>query len=82
MNEAETKATYIDPVLKKAGWGVVDGTRIRMEFPISKGRLIGNGKRSRPDKADYVLQYKNRRCLRQKNLPHQEEVIHHSFAAH
>lgn len=23
MNEAETKATYIDPVLKKAGWGVL-----------------------------------------------------------
>ena len=60
MNETETKATYIDPVLKEAGWGVVEGSRIRMEFPISKGRLIGNGKRSRPDKADYVLQYKHR----------------------
>lgn len=60
MNEAETKATYIDPVLKKAGWGVIEGSRIRMEFPITKGRLIGNGLRSRPDKADYVLQFKNR----------------------
>jgi len=60
MNEAETRATYIDPVLKKAGWGVVDGSRIRMEFPISKGRLIGKGQRSKPDMADYVLQYRNR----------------------
>jgi len=60
MNEAETRATFIDPALREAGWGVVDGSRIRMEFPISKGRLIGNGKRSTPDKADYVLQYKNR----------------------
>ncbi|MFH1250383.1 MAG: DEAD/DEAH box helicase family protein [bacterium] len=60
MNEAETRATYIDPALKEAGWGVVDGSRIRMEFPISKGRLIGNGQRSKPDKADYVLQYRNR----------------------
>jgi len=60
MNEAETRATYIDPALREAGWGVVEGSRIRMEFPISKGRLIGNGKRSQPDKADYVLQYKNR----------------------
>ena len=60
MNEAETKAAYVDPALKNAGWGVVDGSRIRMEFPISKGRLIGNGKRSRPDSADYVLQYRNR----------------------
>ena len=60
MNETETRATYVDPALKEAGWGVVEGSKIRMEFPISKGRLIGNGKRSAPDKADYVLQYRNR----------------------
>jgi type I restriction enzyme, R subunit len=60
MNEAETRAFYIDPALKEAGWGVTDGSKIRMEFNISKGRLIGNGKRSAPDKADYVLQYRNR----------------------
>jgi len=60
MNETETRAEYIDPALKAAGWGVVEGSRIRMEFPINKGRLIGHGQRSKPDKADYVLQYKNR----------------------
>ncbi len=60
MNETETRAELIDPALKAAGWGVVEGTRIRMEFPINKGRLIGHGQRSKPDKADYVLQYKNR----------------------
>ncbi len=60
MNEAETRAEYIDPALKAAGWGIVEGSRIRMEFPISKGRLIGHGQRSKPDKADYVLQYRNR----------------------
>ena len=60
MNEAETRAEYIDPALKAVGWGVVEGSRIRMEFPISKGRLIGHGQRSKPDKADYVLQYRNR----------------------
>lgn len=60
MNETETRAEYIDPLLKAAGWGVVEGSRIRMEFPINKGRLIGHGQRSKPDKADYVLQYKNR----------------------
>ena len=60
MNETETRALLIDPALKEAGWGVTDGSKIRMEFPISKGRLIGNGKRSAPDKADYVLQYRNR----------------------
>jgi len=60
MNETETRAEYIDPALKSAGWGVVEGSRIRMEFPINKGRLIGHGQRNKPDKADYVLQYKNR----------------------
>lgn len=60
MNETETRAEYIDPALKAAGWGVVESSRIRMEFPINKGRLIGHGQRSKPDKADYVLQYKNR----------------------
>jgi len=60
MNETETRAELIDPLLKAAGWGVVEGSRIRMEFPINKGRLIGHGQRSKPDKADYILQYKNR----------------------
>jgi type I restriction enzyme R subunit len=60
MNETETRVEYIDPALKASGWGIVEGSRIRMEFPINKGRLIGHGQRNKPDKADYVLQYKNR----------------------
>jgi type I restriction enzyme R subunit len=60
MNEQETRTEYILPALQKAGWGVVASSRIREEFPISKGRLIGHGQRSKPDKADFVLQYKNR----------------------
>lgn len=60
MNETETRAEFIDPALKAAGWGVVEGSRIRMDFPINKGRLIGHGQRARADKADYILQYKNR----------------------
>lgn len=59
MNEAETRAELIDPALAKAGWGVVEGSRIRREFRISQGRLIGKGQRSKPQKVDYVLQYKN-----------------------
>lgn len=61
MNEAQTKHDLIDPALRKAGWGVVEGSRIRLEFPITKGRLIGQGKRSTALFADYVLEYKNRR---------------------
>lgn len=60
MNESETRAELIDPALKKAGWGVIEGTRIRREYPISQGRLLGQGRRSTPLSADYVLQYKNR----------------------
>ena len=36
MNEAETRADYIDPALKAAGWGVADGSGIRPEYPIPR----------------------------------------------
>ena len=61
MNEAQTKHDLIEPALHQAGWGVVEGSRLRLEFPISKGRLIGQGRRATPLFADYVLEYKNRR---------------------
>ena len=60
MNEQETRTNKILPALHKAGWGKVEGAVIREEFKISQGRLIGNGQRSRPLDADYVLQYRNR----------------------
>ena len=60
LNESETELNHIDPALREAGWGVAEGSRIRKQFPISKGRLIGQGRRDKPLKADYVLQYKNR----------------------
>jgi type I restriction enzyme R subunit len=59
MNEAETRAEHIDPALKAAGWGVVDGSRLRREHPITLGRIEGQGKRSKPLTADYVLEYRN-----------------------
>jgi type I restriction enzyme R subunit len=61
MNEAETRAEYIDPALSKAGWGVVADSRIRREYTISEGRLLGGGRRSKSDSADYVLVYRNTR---------------------
>ena len=48
LNEAETRAEHIDPALKAAGWGVVEGSRIRREFHITQGRLQGGGKRGKP----------------------------------
>ena len=59
MNEAETRAEHIDPALAAAGWGVVAGSRIRREYPITLGRLEGAGKRGKPLTADYVLEYRN-----------------------
>jgi type I restriction enzyme R subunit len=59
MNEAETRAEHIDPALKAAGWGVVEGSRILREYPITLGRIEGHGKRAKPDIADYVLVYRN-----------------------
>ena len=59
MNEAETRAEHIDPALHAAGWGVVEGSRIRREFPITLGRIEGNGRRGKALTADYVLEYRN-----------------------
>ena len=59
MNEAETRAEHIDPALAAAGWGVIEGSRIRREYPITLGRLEGAGKRGKPLTADYVLEYRN-----------------------
>lgn len=59
MNEAETRAEYIDPALNAAGWGVVEGSKILREYPITLGRIEGYGRRSKPLIADYVLVYRN-----------------------
>ena len=59
MNEAETRAEHIDPALKAAGWGVVEGSRIRREYPITPGRIEGLGRHGKALTADYVLEYRN-----------------------
>ena len=64
LTEADTRAKYIDPALKESGWEY-DGTsivsrevRIRREFSITEGRILGGGKRGKLKIADYVLEYK------------------------
>ena len=77
MNEAETRAELIDPALKEAGWGVVDGSRVRREV-ITLGRLQGAGQRSKQDIADYVLFYKGQKLAvieaKRRDLPDTEGV--------
>ncbi len=58
MNEAETRAELIDPALKSAGWGVVEGSRVRREM-IAPGRILGGGQRKKESCADYVLVYRD-----------------------
>ncbi len=58
--EAETIADRIRPVLKDAGWGVVEGSRIRAET-ICPGRIIGGGKRAPHVSCDLVLEYKGQK---------------------
>ncbi len=59
MNEAETRAEHIDPLLAEAGWGVVEGSRIRREYAITPGRIEAAGQRGKGLSADYVLEYRN-----------------------
>ena len=72
MNEAETRAELIDPALRAAGWGVIEGSRIRREV-IAPGRLVGNGNRTTAEYADYVLVYRSEKLAvieaKKRDLP-------------
>ncbi|OQA92708.1 MAG: Type-1 restriction enzyme R protein [Elusimicrobia bacterium ADurb.Bin231] len=61
MNEAETRAEYIDPKLKASGWGEVEGTKILREYRFTEGRIQTGGMRGKPEIADYILVYKNQK---------------------
>ena len=58
--EADTRANRIDPVLRDAGWGVVEGSKVNREM-ICPGRITGGGGRANPLSADYVLSYRDRK---------------------
>ena len=64
MNEAEARAEHIDPALKAAGWGMVEGSRVLREHDITLGRLRGSGGkggqsiRAKAESANRVLVYR------------------------
>jgi type I restriction enzyme R subunit len=58
LNEADTRAQYIDPALERAGW---TGANVRRELQITAGRILGGGKKTSPLKADYFLQFEGKR---------------------
>ena len=61
MSEDDTRAELIEPKLKESGWGVVENSRVRRNFPITLGRIQGSGKRAQPLFADFVLEYNGRK---------------------
>jgi type I restriction enzyme R subunit len=77
MNEAETRAELIDPALKTAGWGIVEGSRVAREV-ITPGRIQGQGRRARGLACDYVLIYHNQKVgvieAKKRDLPVGEGV--------
>ena len=57
LSEADTRAKFIDPMLKEAGW---KENQIKREYQVSKGKIIkknGKEKRKKAQYADYLLVY-------------------------
>jgi len=58
LNEADTRAQFIDPALEKAGWL---GNDVRRGYKITSGRILSGGRRGAALEADYFLQHKGKR---------------------
>jgi len=59
LSEADIKAKYITPAIKKAGWD--EKLQIRREVSLTEGKVIVRGKmfaRGTAKRADYVLYHK------------------------
>jgi len=66
MNEAETRAKLIDPLLAGSGWGVVEGSKVLREDLMINGRIQAGSTLAQSLKADYVLVYRGRKLAGQK----------------
>lgn len=74
MNEAETRAELIDPKLKACGWGVIEGSKILREYPITAGKIQTGGVRGKREIADYILVYKGIKLAVVEAKSNQQEV--------
>jgi len=61
MSEDDTRAELIEPKLKQSGWGVVENSRVRRNYPITLGRIQVGGKRAKPLFADFILEFNGRK---------------------
>ena len=61
MNESETRAELIDPMLQSVGWSSGGDIRVYREHLINAGEITISGKRKKSLIADYILGYRNRK---------------------
>ena len=75
--EADTRAERIDPMLREAGWGRAEGSRIRREV-ICPGRIQAGGKRGKGLSCDYVLFHRGQKLAvleaKRAGLSHRDGV--------
>ena len=74
MNEDETRAELIDPKLREYGWGVIEGSKVFRNHPITEGKIQTGGKRGQLLRADYVLAYKGIKLAVIEAKSHELEV--------
>lgn len=60
LNEEETRAELIDPQLKDCGWNTNGDIKVHREYYFTNGKILGVGKKDKPKKADYLLEYKGK----------------------
>ncbi|MGR4001011.1 MAG: DEAD/DEAH box helicase family protein [Alphaproteobacteria bacterium] len=73
MNEAETCDELITPKLSEMGWGR-QGSRLRRNYTIALGRLLGGERRDKRLFADYVLEYRGKMIGVVEAKPRDDEV--------
>ena len=61
MNESETRAELIDPMLQSVGWRSGGDIKVHREDPFDAGEITISGKRKKQLVPDYVLSYRNRK---------------------
>ena len=59
MNESDTRPDKIDPKLKQAGCGMVEGSRITTEYTFTRGK-ISQSQKAQPKRATTPIERKKR----------------------
>ena len=76
LNEEETRAELIDPQLKDCGWSTANDVKVRREYYFTSGKILGAGKKGKPKKADYLLEYKKSQLTVVETKELKQSVLH------